>query len=146
MAPLYSKVLHRSPDAGGKAYWTDLIDRGLSRVDVAGVILGLDEPIAVAVADLYSDVLDRAPNSTETQLLIAAWHQLGEFGVIARLAGSDQYYEHVAPLDPAAPTTSPKPPPQQPRPTTAPRRQLCSRTSCTTRGYPTYLPRHSPWA
>ena len=32
---LYNNVLHRDPDAGGKAYWLDLMDRGLlGKVDV----------------------------------------------------------------------------------------------------------------
>jgi hypothetical protein len=38
---LYNNVLHRDPDAGGKAYWLDLMDRGL--LDKVGVLMQLSE-------------------------------------------------------------------------------------------------------
>jgi hypothetical protein len=38
---LYNNVLHRDPDAGGKAYWLDLMDRGL--LDKVGVLMQFSE-------------------------------------------------------------------------------------------------------
>jgi hypothetical protein len=101
---LYKDVLGRAPDAGGRAYWRDLIDTGrLTRSAMAFVVLNLDEPIEVGITRLYADLLDRAPTGGELGFWRPAWRQIGEFGVIASIAGSDEYYEHVAPLDPAHP-------------------------------------------
>lgn len=101
---LYQDVLGRAPDPGGRDYWSNLIDSGrLNRTDMARVVLSMDEPIDVALTRLYNDLLDRGPSAGEVDFWRRAWRQIGEFGVIASIAGGGEYYEHVAPLDPAHP-------------------------------------------
>jgi hypothetical protein len=97
---LYTSVLHRAPDGGGRAYWTDLLDRGLSRVEVARAIVVLPEPIRVAITDWYIDLLGRAPGASELDFWQHVWQSQGEFLVTALIAGSGEYYDLVAPLDP----------------------------------------------
>jgi hypothetical protein len=100
---LYQDVLHRGPDSGGKAYWLNRLNNGLTRVDMAAIVLGLDEPIDVAIGDLYLSLLGRPASAGEQGFWRGVWHSSGEFGVTAALAGSDEYEQRVAPVDPADP-------------------------------------------
>jgi hypothetical protein len=101
---LYQDVLGRAPDPDGRNYWSSFVNSGrLNRTDMARVVLSMDEPINVALTRLYNDLLDRDPAPAELTFWRPAWRQIGEFGVIASIAGGGEYYEHVAPLDPADP-------------------------------------------
>ncbi len=100
---LYQDILHRAPDPSGKAYWLGQLDNGVRRSDVATVILGLDEPITVALTDLYSSLLGRSASPDELSYWRGVWHNYGEFGVTALIVGSNEYELLVAPIDPADP-------------------------------------------
>jgi hypothetical protein len=94
---LYGSILHRAPDTAGRTYWTGLLDRGVSRVDVARAMLVLAEPVRVAVFDLYLHLFGRTPSAGELDFWQGVWQTRGEFTVVAALAGSGEYYDLVAP-------------------------------------------------
>lgn len=59
---LYARVLHRTPDEGGTAYWLDRLRRGATRATVAqGFVLAPDR-LGPVVADAYVRVLRRDPD------------------------------------------------------------------------------------
>jgi len=67
---VYRNVLERAPDAGGLAYWTDLVNRGMSR---GRMLMGFSESAEfrtkthadVTVSWAFIQLLGRVPTSTE---------------------------------------------------------------------------------
>jgi hypothetical protein len=100
---LYLDVLHRLPDDGGRALWTGRIEHGTSRTLIAASILGLPEPVDVVIKTHYEHLVGRTPGATEIGYWRSQWPNDGEFRLIAELAGSGEYYEIVAPVDPVSP-------------------------------------------
>jgi hypothetical protein len=74
---LYQNVLNRSPDSGGLAYWTGLLDSGTSR---GSVLTGFSESAeyqiktatAAQVVGAYAAMLRRAPTTDEYNSAIAS--------------------------------------------------------------------------
>lgn len=69
---LYQAAFDRTPDLGGLVYWTQLMDQGLKLNDVAynfiastefGLKYGISPSNAQFVTSLYSNVLNRSPDS-----------------------------------------------------------------------------------
>jgi hypothetical protein len=89
---LYHDILGRSPDSSGLAYWTDLLNRGVSRVTVARAMLSLPEPIAVAIGRLYQTYLGRPATAADQTYWSDVWRQYGELTVLAMIVSSDEYY------------------------------------------------------
>jgi autotransporter-associated beta strand protein len=61
IAALYQDVLHRSPDAGGIAFWTNALNHGLlTRQQIAAQFLASRERRGLVVDGLYQQILHRA--------------------------------------------------------------------------------------
>jgi hypothetical protein len=56
---LYGDLLHRPPDPSGFAFWSGLLDRGVSPVNVARALEASAEYRVVVVRDAYQDLLGR---------------------------------------------------------------------------------------
>ncbi|MBY0395536.1 MAG: DUF4214 domain-containing protein, partial [Thermoleophilia bacterium] len=63
VSALYSDILLRGADAGGQAFWTDVLSRGVSRSTVARAILNSNESNRVTVVGLYQQYLRRDPEA-----------------------------------------------------------------------------------
>jgi Domain of unknown function (DUF4214) len=103
---VYSDLLGRSPDAGGAAYWADLVDSGVSRSTVAwtivsgsavaGAITWSAEAIGSRVNGYYQALLGRNADASGCNYwvyLIGHGHRDEES--VALLVGSDEYLRRV---------------------------------------------------
>lgn len=96
---IYLNILFRCPDAAGLTYWTDGLDDGLSRGQMAQTIdLSDENMVNNNVVPLYADVLGRAPSAQELQDGVASIraHQ-SDARLIAHLASSDAFYATIDP-------------------------------------------------
>jgi hypothetical protein len=96
LTALYQDALNRSPDAGGLAAFTQALNQGASREQVAATIFGSVEYFQDLVANFYQLYLHRAAdqgglNTFVSTLAAGAPDQT----VIAALLGSDEYFSHV---------------------------------------------------
>jgi hypothetical protein len=96
VAHLYRRALFRDADAGGAAYWTDRIDRGLSTTtDLARLLYQSAESRSYRVTGLYQDLLGRGPDGGG----LAYWtEQLAgreDVSLAAALCASDEYFDRA---------------------------------------------------
>jgi hypothetical protein len=96
---VYDNLLGRAPDPAGRAFWLDRLDHGVSRGTVAAAFLAVDEVRGNRIATYYRDYLERTATGAELAYWVAVDRAVGEYEVIARFLGSDEYYELVAPID-----------------------------------------------
>lgn len=64
---LYKDILGRGADTGGKSYYTNLLDKGTSVVDVAGSLKGSDEYRNKSISDLYKQIFGRNADAAGLQ-------------------------------------------------------------------------------
>jgi uncharacterized protein YkwD len=84
---VYRNVLERAPDAGGLAYWTDLVNRGMSR---GRLLMGFSESVEytdktfadVTVSWAYIQMLGRVPTSSERLLWTTALNNGGSVNTL----------------------------------------------------------------
>ncbi len=90
---LYQDVLHRDLDSVGRSQFGALLANGVSRADVAAMVLQSREARQMLVGNLYQELLRRSVEAEGRD----AWVSLLEHGgtvedIIAGLIGSDEYY------------------------------------------------------
>ena len=90
---LYQDVLHRDLDSVGQSHFGALLANGVSRADVAVMVLQSREARQALVGNLYQELLRRSVEAEGRD----AWVSLLEHGgtvedIIAGLIGSDEYY------------------------------------------------------
>jgi hypothetical protein len=89
---LYRFILQRNADSGGLAYWTGLLNKGVSRTSVAQAVWKSQEHFANEVTAYYETILGRTPDSKG----LAAWVSQLENGtpeeeVVIGFLGSQEY-------------------------------------------------------
>jgi hypothetical protein len=94
---LYQGALGRPIDPGGLAWWNALLAAGLSRTQVADLILASDEYRQDLVQTVFQQLLRRAP----TPGGLTYWVSVLQAGATdqqlnAAIAGSDEYYARTA--------------------------------------------------
>lgn len=62
---VYERLLQRTPEPAGLAYWADRLEEGGSRRELVGVLANLTEPLQAVVGDAYGDILGRTPGTSE---------------------------------------------------------------------------------
>jgi hypothetical protein len=65
VAAAYQDLFHRSADAAGLKYWSDLLDHGTSRSDVALALTHSKEYFSTAVQAAYGQFFGRNPSDTK---------------------------------------------------------------------------------
>jgi uncharacterized protein YkwD len=92
---IYQQYLHRAPDAGGLAGFTNALMNGMSELAVRQIILSSDEYWALHggnaagyVQGLYNDVLGRSYSGQEAGYWISLAQSSNRAGVVAGLTGS----------------------------------------------------------
>lgn len=91
---LYHKLLGRSPDSGGLAYWTSVAaSQGLAAV--AYPFFQSPESARVRVTQLYLTLLGRRPDSTGLTYWAGVVVSQGDLSLAAQLATSDEYYQRA---------------------------------------------------
>jgi uncharacterized protein (TIGR03118 family) len=58
---LYQQFLHRQAEPGGLAFWTNLMDQGMTRTQVAAGIENSTEGLTIQVQNAYQQFLHRSP-------------------------------------------------------------------------------------
>jgi len=96
LGALYQDALSRSPDAGGSATFTQALNRGLSRQQVAAAVFASPEYLRDFVASLYQLYLHRAADDGGLNGFVASL-SLGipDQEVISAILGSDEFFAHV---------------------------------------------------
>jgi hypothetical protein len=90
---LYTKLLGRSTDSGGLAYWENELSSGTPRGSVAASILGSTEYGGDLVHSYYETFLGRAPDSSGLAYWVAQLNGgASNESVIANLVGSSEFY------------------------------------------------------
>src|SRR5262249_16807958 len=91
---VYLDLLHRQAEPAGLDYWSDQLDRGVSRVQVAQAIQASVEYRTEVVQGLYQQFLPRAADPTGLNSFVT---YLGTGGtstqVQALISGSPEYYQ-----------------------------------------------------
>ena len=92
---IYDDLLQRPVDAAGRTFWTDLLDSGAARGQVARGLLDSAEYRSSAIEYLYSSHLDRAADTGGLDY----WLQTLAAGVAsetveASILGSPEYFQH----------------------------------------------------
>lgn len=89
----YFDVLGRLPDPSGEAYWTNKINNGTERGQVANAFLASTEARRAIVKDQYQRFALRLPTTSEAEQWVTKLAQpTGETDLIANLAASNAYY------------------------------------------------------
>lgn len=93
---VYDRILHRSPDADGQAYWTARLDAGTNRGTMVKTFASLSEPLRVLSTDAYEAMLDRAPDADELAASVARLDATGDLAAeYAALIGSSAFYDRA---------------------------------------------------
>jgi subtilisin-like proprotein convertase family protein len=93
---LYQDLLGRAADATGLAYFTDLLNRGASRQQVAQIIMSSNEYHQLQVISIYQTYLHRAADSVglaDFSNALSTTSSLEQ--VTATILGSDEFYNDV---------------------------------------------------
>lgn len=92
---LYSRLLHRAPDAAGKAYWVGKTNsRG--RVYVAGQMYQSAESRRDRVSNLYQSLLGRQPDPSGRTYWAGKIQTQGDIALAVDLASSNEYLTKAA--------------------------------------------------
>ncbi len=93
---LYVEALQRCPDAGGLSYWTNRLDDGASRHDVANYFVHAPEVLAGSVGRFYGQVLHRGPTDAEFGSAMTYLATAKDIeNLKATLLASQEYYDSV---------------------------------------------------
>jgi hypothetical protein len=110
MSRIYAELLDREPDDEGLDYWSNMLDGGLSLVDVIWSFLQSEEfreenPTNPTVTGYYTAFLGRSPTSDESSYWTAriAADPREEAVLIASLLGSSEYEATLIPADSPSP-------------------------------------------
>jgi len=91
---LYNDLLGRPIDEGSLASFTDLLNRGGSRQQVALFILGSSEYRSDQVQSFYKTFLERQAGVSDINFFLALWQQgARREQIIAQIIGSPEYCE-----------------------------------------------------
>jgi type III secretory pathway component EscR len=91
---LYNDLLGRPIDEGGLASFTDLLNRGGSRQQVALFILGSSEYRSNQIQSFFRTFLERQAGDSEINFFLALWQQgARREQIIAQIIGSPEYCE-----------------------------------------------------
>lgn len=94
---VYSRVLGRTADAAGRAFWLAQLDGGLSRTTLARRVLLAPESVRRTVETTYAALLDRTPTPTE----LADWEgrvtATDERALVKAILRGPEYLAHVQP-------------------------------------------------
>ncbi|MCU1452921.1 MAG: domain protein beta Propeller, partial [Acidimicrobiales bacterium] len=91
---LYQKLLHRTADSGGLAYWKgQIVSAG--RDDVANRFYQSLESRADRVTKLYEELLGRAPDAGGRSYWAGRILNEGDIALASFLAGSSEYYQRA---------------------------------------------------
>ncbi len=96
---IFANVLRRDIDPDGLAYWTGVIDGGVSREQALTAILGSPEAQgnSVLVARTFLDLLDRLPDPTAFDFWTAQIRDgLSPEAFVAEIAASEEFQSRVA--------------------------------------------------
>lgn len=88
---LYAKLLGRTPDAGGLAYWTGRLNRGESRSRLAYEFFQSVESRSVRVIGLYQQLLGRMPDTSGLNFWIDQLGDGNDLRLALALAASPEY-------------------------------------------------------
>ena len=91
---LYSKILHRQPDAAGIASWTAQI-AAHGRTSVAYQLYQSNESRHTRVAALYQALLGRATDTPGADYWAAVIERAGDIALASDLAASHEYYQRA---------------------------------------------------
>jgi hypothetical protein len=96
LVALYQDALNRSPDPGGLAGFTQVLNQGASRSQVALSIFGSTEYLRDLVANSYEQILKRAADEAGLDSFVNAL-QAGtpEANINAAMLGSNEFLSHV---------------------------------------------------
>jgi hypothetical protein len=96
LTALYKDALKRSPDAGGLAAFTQALNQGASREQVAAAVFGGLEYLQDLVQTFYQLYLNRGPDQRELDGFVGELAAgVPDQDVIATLLGSDEFFSHV---------------------------------------------------
>lgn len=96
VSAMFQDVLHRAPDAGGRAYFVQLLQQGVSHSAVAGAITWSAEAIGSRVNGYYQALLGRnADTSGRNYWVYLIGHGHRDEEIVALLVGSDEYFRRV---------------------------------------------------
>lgn len=95
---LYQDALQRPVDPGARVYFSILLTAGVSRSQIAGVILNSDECRQLMIGGLYQQLLGHSTSSGSIGFWLNYLRQGGrDEQVLAALAGSEEYFNKTAP-------------------------------------------------
>ena len=92
---LYRDILHRSPDVGGKLYWTAEMARGTTPPTVAAAFVDSDESRRDRVKRLYLRFLGRSPDPEGHAYWADVLRTSDDLALATFLALSTEYYRRV---------------------------------------------------
>jgi hypothetical protein len=94
---LYNRALNRAADEAGRNHWNAQLAAGVSRYDVAHVILNSKECLGLEVTAYYQNFLDRAPETAGLNYWISVLGSGRDDLVRAGFVGSQEFFQHVNP-------------------------------------------------
>ena len=89
----YDKLLGRTPDSAGQAFWVSVLSSGVSRTSVSATLIRSTEHARIVVDTTYQDLLDRAPDNAGRTFWVSTLTSGQSRTVFVRnLVSSDEYY------------------------------------------------------
>jgi hypothetical protein len=88
---IYQDVLERAPDSGGLSFWSNALDQGVTRSEVAGKLLRSAEALSQSLDALYEAELGRKADEGGRSAFLPLLGQGQELLVQALLFGSAEY-------------------------------------------------------
>lgn len=102
---IYTGILGRSPDDGGRRYWAERLAAGATRAEVAAGFYASIESRSTRVTALFHAVLGRAPDPSGHEHWVEQVHHLGDVSLASFLAASEEQYRRTTgEAPPPAPT------------------------------------------
>ncbi len=96
VSAMFQGVLHRAPDAGGRADFVQLLQQGVSHSAVAGAITWSAEAIGSRVNGYCQALLGRnAETSGRNYWVYLIGHGHRDEEIVALLVGSEEYFRRV---------------------------------------------------
>ena len=95
VASLYTNILGRAPDDGGRSYWDQQLDAGVSTFTVAGGFYASVESRLGRVAALYQTLLGRAPDAAGQSYWADQLLRVDDIVLAAFLGASDEFFNRA---------------------------------------------------
>lgn len=89
---MYDRILGRSPDAGGLAYWAGQIDGGVPATALAAALYLSPEANGIRVDESYAAILNRAPDPGGRAYWAGLLVSLDDIALAAELVASDEFF------------------------------------------------------